>query len=352
MLPSFIATSCAPLRGHSHWAPSCGCVRRTAAATHGRLRMVDGFRSGPSSFRFDDTFSSTPTSGGSGSLSSPENLSEDDWAAEWAEEFDDGEGPTPELDELLGPDAPIDVIVAQNRLFFPDHDPLEALKGTEEVTLSFPLGLTIEEVGGGQLFIDEVEDGGNAQRSGKIFVNDQIIGVSLPFGDGLTLVPRQNALDEVESLIRARAADGPGAFMKLAVRRDGPDFRAAKLAEPRTGSITPEQRERIREALLRGPTDTPDADDGEDEGKQRPFAERAQMLRDAGFDMDIDVGYTPTTEEVIEAETMDPGVMDRPGDNDDNMEGYDFEGDDNFRNAIEYWKSLYDERKPPSDELF
>lgn len=53
------------------------------------------------------------------------------------------------------------------------------------VELRMPLGLVLDEDGDGNVFVKEIDKGGRAEKTGKIFVGDRVAMVSATFGDDL-----------------------------------------------------------------------------------------------------------------------------------------------------------------------
>lgn len=252
-----------------------------------------------------------------------------------------------ELDLLLGPDASEEVIMAQNRMLFPDDDTFKTLEETEEVTISLPIGAVFEQLPSGELFIDEIMKGSNAEKNGLLRVGDVIIGYSLPYGTGTTLLPRENALDSLESFIVEREED----WITFVVRR-GADIeelrRSVYMYKDEGGPLSEDQKKKIKELADSdwypfcpgGDEDEPSIDDNIGE------------LRNEGFNMDVEVGYTPSAEEIdrIEKEAkadVQYADLDEDEDveNDDGMrDSVDDKDllDDEVKEVVDRWKGLYE----------
>lgn len=233
-----------------------------------------------------------------------------------------------ELDDILGPDAPLEVIMEQNRRLFSDDESFKLLDGAEEVTISKPLGVVMEELPDGKVFIDEIFPDGNAHKAGALREGDIIVAVSLPFGSGLIPVPTENALDSLEDFIGSRE-DGN---ITLAVRH------GADVAQLRTQAgnttynvLSPEQIKQVRQALDTNWYPFAPDDDGMDFKKMTQLDE----LRNDGFDMDITVSYDPSIEDTLEAESAVDEIR-RPGE-----EEYDPEADE----ELKHWRRLYEDGK-------
>ena len=53
------------------------------------------------------------------------------------------------------------------------------------VELRMPLGLVLDEDGDGNVFVKEIDRGGRAEKTGKVFVGDRVAMVSATFGEDL-----------------------------------------------------------------------------------------------------------------------------------------------------------------------
>lgn len=96
--------------------------------------------------------------------------------------------------------------VAQQHDLAQDDSP-DLLANTRTVSVKLPLDAYLEETPAGIVYIDEIVAGGNADKQRVLKEGDNILAVSLPFGDGLMPVPTVGALDMVESFILERGED-------------------------------------------------------------------------------------------------------------------------------------------------
>lgn len=265
---------------------------------------------------------------------------------------DDSDGvSSSELDLLLGPDASEEAIMAQNRMLFSDDDTFKTLDETEEVTINLPIGAVFEQLGSGELFIDEIMAGSNAEKTGLLHVGDVIIGYSLPYGTRTTLLPKEDPLDSLESVIGDREED----WIRLVVRR-GANVEQLRRSvhENEERSLSGEQIKKIKELA--------DSDwypfcPGDDEDEPS-IDDNISELRREGFDMDIEVGYTPSAEEIerIEKEANADVQFGDLDEDEGEGEDEDVENDDGMRDSvkdddvvdeelkevIDHWKGLYE----------
>lgn len=236
-----------------------------------------------------------------------------------------------EIDAVLTADASEDVVMAQNQLLFRGDPVFSALEGMEEVTVDLPLGVVLEELPTGEVFVDEVEPEGNADKSGSLREGDIIVALSLPYGSGLTFVPEEDALDSVETFVKSRA----GGSMTFAVKR-GSDVAILRghVEKALYDSITEEQIKLVRDAVR---TEWyPFVPDYEEEDLSE--ADKLLDLRKSGYNMDVDIKYDPTPNEI---ETADSSLSEirRPGMDEEE------EDDSNFRSDLLHWKNLYEQGK-------
>ncbi|KAI0563310.1 PDZ domain containing protein [Gracilaria domingensis] len=85
-----------------------------------------------------------------------------------------------------------------------ESDEIYIPPGTKLVSLPLPLGVFTEQTVDGQVFVDEVDDEGNAAKPGGLQVGDVIEAVSLPYGNSLFPVPKTNGMDMIADYISSR----------------------------------------------------------------------------------------------------------------------------------------------------
>lgn len=250
----------------------------------------------------------------------------------------DTEGQTPELDQILGPDAPEDAVIAYNRSMFPDDDSFSMLDGTVEVAIPIPLGVFMEELPSGKVFVDEVEPGGNADKTGALQEGDLIVAMSLPYSSALVPLPDEGALEEVESFVKSRS----GEAITFAVRRGGDVESFREEIRNNSIGISPEKIQIVRD--LANTEWYPCIPFDEDEPSVNSI-QRIDDLTAMGIDMSVDVGYSPTPEEIAKAEVDDvDDFIGRP-DEDDDDSGDPYEDDEELRESAEYWRKSYEKGK-------
>lgn len=201
-----------------------------------------------------------------------------------------------------GPEADEETIVAYNKLIFEEEpDPNECLKDTTLVTSSLPLGMVIEELPTGELFIDEIVPSGNAAKTGKFREGDIIIAVALPFGGALIPLPKEDAMEEFENHVNTQSDD----TITLAVRRNDVVSLRSQIEEMGAAQYTPlEMMNMTKEVHVSwypfvSPVDEEHEED--EEGSDKPQF-NLEALQEAGLDMEGDVSYEPTDEELANAE--------------------------------------------------
>lgn len=94
-------------------------------------------------------------------------------------------------------------------------DPYEIVRDARTISVKLPLDAYLEETASGQVFVDELVPGGNAEKSGLILEGDIIVAVSLPFGDAMFPVPDFDAITMVQDHVRTR--DESEEFFNMAV---------------------------------------------------------------------------------------------------------------------------------------
>lgn len=117
------------------------------------------------------------------------------------------------------------------------QDPYELLRDTNIVSVKLPLGAYLEESVTGQVFVDELVPGGNAEKSGLISEGDIIVAVSLPFGDGLFPVPKNGALGMIQEHILTRE-EAEEHFKLALVPSLGAEFLRKQLTEKASREIS------------------------------------------------------------------------------------------------------------------
>lgn len=263
---------------------------------------------------------------------------------------DDSDGvSSSELDLLLGPDASEEAIMAQNRMLFPDDDTFKTLEEAEEVTIKLPVGAVFEQLPSGELFIDEIMAGSNAEKTGLLHVGDVIIGHSLPYGTGTTLLPKENPLDSLESFIGDREEE----WITFVVRR-GADVEELRRSvyENEGRPLSGEQIQKIKELAN---SDWYPFCPGDDEDEPS-IEDNISELRREGFNMDVEVGYTPSAEEIDRIEKEAKADVQFADLDEDEDEDEDVENDDGMRDSVrnddfvdeelketvDHWKGLYE----------
>eukprot|EP00188_Purpureofilum_apyrenoidigerum_P000757 Plantae.Rhodophyta-Purpureofilum_apyrenoidigerum.ctg13652.p1 GENE.Plantae.Rhodophyta-Purpureofilum_apyrenoidigerum.ctg13652~~Plantae.Rhodophyta-Purpureofilum_apyrenoidigerum.ctg13652.p1 ORF type:complete len:219 (+),score=53.52 Plantae.Rhodophyta-Purpureofilum_apyrenoidigerum.ctg13652:85-741(+) len=85
----------------------------------------------------------------------------------------------------------------------------------KQVSLRRPMGIVFEQTESNIVFVSEVLPDSNAAESGKIDVADEVIAVSLPFGEELTICEGEG-LELFQSFVKER--DSAEEFIKLELR--------------------------------------------------------------------------------------------------------------------------------------
>lgn len=97
---------------------------------------------------------------------------------------------------------------AECAAFTPSPDIPYLLEPDEHVVfLSMPLGIKLKASRTGVVYVSAVVDGGSAAADGGVAVGDVVTCCSVPFGDGLASVPRQNGVDFVAEQMQWRGED-------------------------------------------------------------------------------------------------------------------------------------------------
>lgn len=228
-----------------------------------------------------------------------------------------------------GPDADEMTVVAYNSALFPKHVGVvqAALRDTVRVEVALPLSMVVEELESGDLFIDEILPDGNAAAAGLLREGDVLVAASLPIGDVLAPLQREDALDEFASMLDCRDT----ATITLVVRRgDVHELRARLEKEQNKDYLAGGILDRLDEIHVPWyPIVAPDEIEDDDSAENGEPKLDLDAVREAGMDMDRDVSYTPTDEELANTPTED-------GDN-------------------SYWQQVYDRssvlrRGPPPND--
>jgi C-terminal processing protease CtpA/Prc len=99
------------------------------------------------------------------------------------------------------------------------------------VELRKPMGLELDEDKNGNVFIKSIEQGGRADKSGKVFVGDYVRMVSATFGDDLWTC-RNVGLTRVLSCIKVRNTKPVQLVLEAATPDEEKKRRAIAFREP------------------------------------------------------------------------------------------------------------------------
>lgn len=219
-----------------------------------------------------------------------------------------------DLDSITA-DASPELIYEQNRaLANPSDVCYTFLDDKVIVSVSVPLGAILEELPvptpydreltHGQVFVDEIEEGGNAHTTG-LRVGDIIVAFSLPYGDSLMPLPIDDPLDALQRGLQLRSKSDE---VQLAVKR-GSDVNELRSRVQESNDKSQLTLEELSELSAKVFVDSYPYDSSEDtdepiagywDGK-KPALD-LDWMRSRGFSMDDDVSFSPSADEENEFE--------------------------------------------------
>lgn len=151
------------------------------------------------------------------------------------------------------------------------------LDDSRTVSIPLPLDVFLEETSHGEVYIDEVIEGGNACKSNFVEPGDVIIAVCVPFGDALLPLPQEGGLKMLMSQIGSRE---DGLEFIMAVRKED-------LETLRENTISPEEDEALDFDLIQECCDKIFVDDYPFQPQEKPKEQGLDLeqLREEGFDV-------------------------------------------------------------------